>query len=73
MKNYARLQESGNIRAFLALMLTFGKGATLLRLANDGEQSWSLEQSAWLRVMAHLYSCCVFVVVVVVVVVIAYP
>ena len=35
MKVYARLQESGNIRAFLALMLTFGKGATLHRLATE--------------------------------------
>ena len=29
MKTYARLQEGGNMRTFLALMLTFGKGATL--------------------------------------------
>ena len=35
MKTYVSFQESGNIRAFLALMLAFGNGATLHRLAND--------------------------------------
>ena len=64
IRTCARLQTGGNIRAFLALMLTFGKDVApptvLMKLRTQRDVTcWGREQSGdACDGFQHVYSCC---------------